>query len=141
MIKSDDRPITSINLFFVQSLYSSNLISLLFRAYAVVDMNQVLLYLPPEKQSVNVKRHLESEVSDILALGNIHTYDVRNKSNRKIGFVWSSISKWSILKVSKFLKQIFLFSFEPKNEQNYFLNYTLASKNGSNQKNKGTLLY
>ena len=32
------------------------------------------------------------------------------------------------LKVSKFPKQIFLFSFEPKNKQNYFLNSALASK-------------
>ena len=31
------------------------------------------------------------------------------------------------LKVSKFQQQIFLFSFEPKNEQNYFLNYALAT--------------
>ena len=31
-------------------------------------------------------------------------------------------------KVSKFQKQIFLFSFEPKNEQNYFMNSALASK-------------
>ena len=47
----------------------------------------------------------------------------------------------AILKVSKFQKQIFLFSFEPKNEQNYFLISALASKNGSNKKNEGTLLY
>ena len=33
-----------------------------------------------------------------------------------------------LAKVSKFLKQIFLFSFEPKNERNYFLNSALASK-------------
>ena len=33
-----------------------------------------------------------------------------------------------ILKVSKFQKQIFLFSFEPKNERNYFLNSALTSK-------------
>ena len=45
------------------------------------------------------------------------------------------------LRVSKFHKQIFLFSFEPKNERNYFLISALASKNGSNQKNEGTLLY
>jgi hypothetical protein len=32
------------------------------------------------------------------------------------------------LKVSKFQKQIFLLSFEPKNELNYFLNSALASK-------------
>ena len=36
--------------------------------------------------------------------------------------------------VSKFQKQIFLFSFEPKDERNYFLISALASKNGSNQK-------
>ena len=35
---------------------------------------------------------------------------------------------WGSLKVSKFQKQIFLFSFEPKNDQNYFLNSALASK-------------
>ena len=45
------------------------------------------------------------------------------------------------LKVSKFQKQIFLFSFEPKNKRNYFLISTLASNNGSNQKNEGSLLY
>jgi len=32
------------------------------------------------------------------------------------------------LKVSKFQKKIFLFSFEPKNKRNYFLNSALASK-------------
>ena len=37
--------------------------------------------------------------------------------------------------------QIFLFSFEPKNEQNHFLISALASKNGSNQKSEGILLY
>ena len=45
------------------------------------------------------------------------------------------------LKVSKFQKQLFMLSFEPKNERNYFLISALASKNGSNQNNKGTLLY
>ena len=45
------------------------------------------------------------------------------------------------LKVSKFQKQIFMLSFEPKTERNYFLIFALASKNGSSQKNKGTLLY
>ena len=39
-----------------------------FRAYAVVDMNQVLLYLPHSKQSINVKRHLKSEVSTFISL-------------------------------------------------------------------------
>ena len=33
--------------------------------------------------------------------------------------------------------QIFLFSYEPKNKQNYSFISALASKNGSNQKNKG----
>ena len=44
-------------------------------------------------------------------------------------------SVWDLLKVSKFQKQFFLFSFEPKNKRNYFLISALASKNGSNQKN------
>ena len=35
-------------------------------------------------------------------------------------------------------KQIFLFSLEPKYEQNYFLISALASKNGSNQKSDST---
>ena len=38
--------------------------------------------------------------------------------------------KLKILKVSKFQKQIFLFSFEPKTERNYFLNSALVSKMG-----------
>jgi hypothetical protein len=41
------------------------------------------------------------------------------------------------LKVSIFRKQIFLYSFEPKNERDYFL----ISENGSNQNNEGTFLY
>ena len=48
---------------------------------------------------------------------------------------------FALLKVSKFQKQIFLFLFKPKNERNYFLISALASKNGSNKKNEGTLLY
>ena len=38
------------------------------------------------------------------------------------------------LKVSKFVKQIFLFSFEPKNDLNHSLISALASKNGLNKK-------
>ena len=53
----------------------------------------------------------------------------------------SMAEKAATLKVSKFRKQIFLFSFESKNEWNYFLISALASKNGSNQKNEGTLSY
>ena len=45
------------------------------------------------------------------------------------------------IKVSKFQKQIFLFSFEPKTERNYFLNSALASKMSQMKKNEGTLLY
>ena len=41
--------------------------------------------------------------------------------------------KW-LLKVSKFQKQIFLFSFPPKNERNYFLISVLASKMGQIKK-------
>ena len=44
-----------------------------------------------------------------------------------------------ILKVSKFQKQIFLFSFEPKNERNYFLNSALASKMSQIKKIKAQL--
>ena len=42
----------------------------------------------------------------------------------------------NVVKVSKFQKQNFLVSFEPKNEQDYFLISALASKNGSNQKSE-----
>ena len=41
-----------------------------------------------------------------------------------------------IIKVVKFQKQIFLFSFEPKNEQNYFLNSALTSKMSQTKKMK-----
>ena len=53
----------------------------------------------------------------------------------------SFCQKRTLLKVSKFRKQIFMLSFELKNERNYFLISALASKNGSNQKSEGTLLY
>jgi hypothetical protein len=43
---------------------------------------------------------------------------------QSLSIVW----KVGFLKVSKFQKQILLFSFEPKNEQNYFLIFALASK-------------
>ena len=43
------------------------------------------------------------------------------------------------LKVSKFQKQILLFSFEPKNEQNYIVNSAVASK--MNQIKKMKALY
>ena len=46
-----------------------------------------------------------------------------------------------LLKVSKFQKQIFLFSFELKNEWNYFLNSALASKISQIKKIEDTLLY
>ena len=39
-----------------------------------------------------------------------------------------------LLKVSKFQKQIIMFSFEPKNERNYFVNSALASKMGQIKK-------
>ena len=35
-----------------------------FRAYAVVDEKKAILYLPPEKQALHVKKHLRSQVSD-----------------------------------------------------------------------------
>ena len=46
---------------------------------------------------------------------------------------------YEILKVSRFQKPIFLFSFEPKNDQIFFLNFALASK--MSQIKKMTALY
>ena len=34
-----------------------------FRAYAIIDEKKTILYLPPEKHSLNVKEHLRSRVS------------------------------------------------------------------------------
>ena len=45
-----------------------------------------------------------------------------------------------LLKVSKFQKQIFLISFEPKNERNYFLTAALASKMGQIKKIKAFII-
>ena len=44
------------------------------------------------------------------------------------------MDEFTILNVSKFQNQIFLFSFEPKNQRNYFLISVLTSKDGLNQK-------
>ena len=41
------------------------------------------------------------------------------------------------LKVSKFQKQIFFFSFEQKNEQNYFFNSAVESNHSQIKKNEG----
>ena len=50
-----------------------------------------------------------------------------------------------LLKVSKFHKQIFLFSFPPKNEQKYFLNSVLALGQTKKKRNfiilKGYIYY
>ena len=56
--------------------------------------------------------------------------------------LWSMVSHSTIvIKVLKFQKQIFLFSFEPKNEQNYFVNSALASIMSQTKKNEGTSLF
>ena len=57
----------------------------------------------------------------------------------KMLLIFISLTK-NHLKVSKFQKQIFLFSFEPKNERNYFLDSALASEMSEIKKNEGTLL-
>ena len=46
----------------------------------------------------------------------------------------------TFLKVSKFQKQIFLFSFEPKKERKYFVNSALASKMSQIKKMKGVFI-
>ena len=53
----------------------------------------------------------------------------------------SFCQKRTLLKVSKFRKQIFILPFEPKNERNYLLISDLASKNGSNKKKIKALYY
>ena len=50
-------------------------------------------------------------------------------------------SLYVYIKVSQFQKQIFLFSFEPKTEWNYFFISALASKKRLDQKNKGALYH
>ena len=44
------------------------------------------------------------------------------------GLIYLYNFSWIVLKVSKFQKQSFLISFEPKKERNYFLKFALASK-------------
>ena len=89
---------------------------------------------------VNIRRSWdEARCSD----GNKEEVQIISSRNSIVSFfsliLYSkSCKKNKILKVSKFRKQILLFSFEPKNEQNYFLISALASEYGSNQKNEGT---
>jgi hypothetical protein len=56
------------------------------------------------------------------------------KNGKPNGFIFENIVK---LKV----EQILVFSFEPKNEQNYFLISALRIQNGSNQKIKVTIIF
>ena len=58
-------------------------------------------------------------------------------TSKHMKILMKKYSKHKELKVSKFQKQIFLFSFEPKNEQNCFLNSALASKMSQIKKNGG----
>ena len=78
-----------------------------------------------------------SNVSLNTILFQISAHNVHNFQALQPFHIFSNVS----LKVSKFQKQIFLFSFEPKNERNYFLISALASKKGLNQRNEGSLLY
>ena len=58
----------------------------------------------------------------ILSAGHLQKYETQIFLNH------SGRNSKTQLKVSKFQKQIFLFSFEQKEEWNYFLNSALASK-------------
>ena len=61
----------------------------------------------------------------------LHTWSFKFEFffNKGLVFTYAIFSmRMYRLKVSKFQKQIFLFSFEPKNGRNYFLNSALASK-------------
>ena len=57
------------------------------------------------------------------------------KGMQHIHRIGTAVSSLQIIKVSKFQKQIFLFSFEPKNETKLFFISAVAPENGSNQKN------
>ena len=59
----------------------------------------------------------------------------------RIRILVTELREQDMIKVSKLHKQIFLFSFQPKNERDYFLISDLASKNWLNQKDEGSLLY
>ena len=50
-----------------------------------------------------------------------------------------TVEIFDFVDVSKFQKQIFMFSFEPKNERNYFVNSALASKTGQIKKMKALI--
>ena len=85
---------------------------------------------------------------NLLSMDEINELRNRKRGRKSKDMSISSVSEGTvyglgqkILKVSKFQKQIFLFTFEPKNERNYFFISALASKKGSNQNSEGTLLY
>ena len=65
--------------------------------------------------------------------GYLRNYDGVHQSSQCYPFCWL-IDK--SLKVSKFQKHFFLFSFEPKNQRNYFLNSALASNKSQTKKMK-----
>ena len=62
------------------------------------------------------------------------------KQLKSIIFCLFQCSRNIVLKFGKFRKLIFLFSFEPENERNYFLISVLRISNGANKKIKASLI-
>ena len=86
--------------------------------------------------SLNSEDLLSLPIEVWIQIWTLLDFDTLQKKCTRVSKKWfqeirdsPSLSAEMKLKVSTFQKQIFLFSFEPKNEQNYFLNSALSSKN------------
>ena len=86
------------------------------------------LYCYPQSAGINVQSAQSESTPKKLTLYRTVIFQVYSVSKSDDVSAFCLFKPTSLLKVSKFQKQIFLFSFEPKKEHDYFLNKVNQSK-------------
>ena len=97
-------------------------------AIMIGNVEMVKAIMPYTKVTANPKgRGFVSYLHVAAKYGQLEILKILLEHFEKKKFDWLKLkdkegrSVWDLLKVSKFQKQIFLFSFDPKNKRNYFL--------------------
>lgn len=106
----------------------------MFRSYAVIDANQAILYLPPEKQTRTVKEHLNAEdcSSGNKQCVQIHDYDSIFDELESLSDQWNSVllgQKWAYSGGASYA----LYRLIPDNKRNFDLSPVMLMKAKKNQ--------
>ena len=109
------------------------------------NVEMVKAFMPYTKVTANPKgRGFVSYLHVAAKYGQLEILKILLEHFEKKKFDWLKLkdkegrSVWDLLKVSKFQKQIFLFSFEPKNEQYNFFDFCPKDLKYVKSKKKGT---